>query len=334
MRFGGLVGTSDPMRRLFELLQRAANSDATVLIEGETGTGKEVSAHAVHLNSARARGPFVVVDCGAIPGQLLESELFGYERGAFTGAVTARTGAFEAADGGTIFLDEIGELSLDLQPKILRALESRKSKRVGSNDYRPFDVRLVAATNRNLREEVRAKRFRSDLYYRLAVLHVKLPSLRERKSDLPVLVDEVLAQLGVGDLPLADAIRTPESLEMLARYRWPGNVRQLRNYLERRVALGELAFPPDAESLPPARPSSDRPSDSPILAIDQPLKLARAQWNDAFEVRYLEALLARHGDNVAAAARAAGVNRVHFYRLLWKHGLRRDDPEAVVEEKS
>jgi len=320
------------MRRLFDLLQRAANCDATVLIEGETGTGKEVSAHAVHQNSARARAPFIVVDCGAIPGQLLESELFGYERGAFTGAVTARTGAFEAAHGGTIFLDEIGELSLDLQPKILRALESRKVKRVGSNDYHPMDVRVVAATNRNLREEVRAKRFRSDLYYRLAVLHIKLPSLRERSSDLPALVDEVLGQLGVADSPNAVLIRTPEFLDMLAKYGWPGNVRQLRNYLERSVALGELVGPPGNESLPPSRSSSDRPGSAPPIAFDQPLKLAREQWNNAFEVRYLKAMLDRHGDNVAAAARAAGVNRVHFYRLLWKHGLRNDPSEVTGEE--
>jgi two-component system response regulator GlrR len=328
LRFGGLVGTSEPMQRLFDLLQRAASSDATVLIEGETGTGKEVSAHAIHQHSARARAPFIVVDCGAIPGQLLESELFGYERGAFTGAVTPRTGAFEAADGGTIFLDEIGELGLDLQPKILRALESRKIKRVGSNDYHPFDVRVVAATNRNLREEVRAKRFRSDLYYRLAVLHVKLPSLRERKTDLPALVDEILAQLGVVEAPNVASIRSPEFIHMLAEYGWPGNVRQLRNYLERRVALGESVAPPGNESLPPNRSGSDRPSDAPRIAFDQPLKLAREQWNNVFEARYLKVLLERHGDNVAAAARAAGVNRVHFYRLLWKHGMRSDPSET------
>ena len=314
------------MLHLFELLERAAGCDATVLIEGETGTGKEVSAHAVHEHSARAKAPFIVVDCGAIPGQLLESELFGYERGAFTGAVAARAGAFEAADGGTIFLDEIGELSVDLQPKILRALESRKIKRVGSNDYQPIDVRVVAATNRNLREEVAAKRFRSDLYYRLAVLQIKLPSLRERKSDLPALVDDVLVQLGVADAPTADPLRTPEFIAMLTRYRWPGNVRQLRNYVERRVALGELIAPPGSESLPPA-PGSDRPSPRPpLIAFDLPLRMAREQWNNAFEAGYLAGLLVRHGDNVAAAARAAGVNRVHFYRLLWKHGLRTPEP--------
>ncbi|MET0388124.1 MAG: sigma-54 dependent transcriptional regulator [Polyangiales bacterium] len=329
--FGRLVGSAPVMRQLFEMLARAAASDATVLIEGETGTGKEVSAIAVHENSARRNGPFVVVDCGAIPAQLLESELFGFERGAFTGAIAARTGAFEAADGGTIFLDEIGELSLDLQPKILRALEGRKVKRVGSNTYAPIDVRVVAATNRNLREEVSAKRFRSDLYYRLAVLHIKLPSLRERKADLPALVDDVLIQLGAGTSAQAAAIRSREFIEMLGRYRWPGNVRQLRNYLERRVALGELVPPPGSDTSIPPRPDPSALSQSPAIAVDLPLRIAREEWTNQFEVRYLRALLERYDDNVTAAARAAGVNRVHFYRLLWKHGLRDSEPNMNAE---
>ena len=323
LKFGRMVGQSPPMHALFGLLRRASASDATVLIDGETGTGKEVSALAVHENSARAKGPFIVVDCGAIPAQLLESELFGYERGAFTGAVSARTGAFEAADSGTIFLDEIGELSLDLQPKILRALEGRKIKRVGSNTYFPIDVRVIAATNRNLREEVAAKRFRSDLYYRLAVLHIKLPPLRERKGDLATLVDDVLMQLGIRDSPLGAPMRTPEFIEMLARYRWPGNVRQLRNYLERRVALGEAIAPPGSETSMPPPPNDEQ--DRLSVSLDQPLKLAREEWNNVFESRYLDGLLSRHGNNVSAAARAAGVNRVHFYRLLRKHGLREQE---------
>jgi len=323
MRFGRMVGSSAAMRTLFALLQRASASDATVLIEGETGTGKEVSALAIHEESSRAKGPFVVVDCGAIPAQLLESELFGYERGAFTGAIAARTGAFEAADGGTIFLDEIGELSLDLQPKILRALESRKVKRVGSNTYSPIDVRVIAATNRSLRDEVAARRFRSDLYYRLAVLHIKLPPLRDRKSDLPVLVDDVIQQIGVQDTEVATAMRSPQFIELLALYQWPGNVRQLRNYLERRVALGEAIPPPGAETSPPPPANVEEP----MIDLDQPLKSAREEWNSIFESRYLGALLSRHGNNVSAAARAAGVNRVHLYRLLRKYGLRESDPE-------
>jgi len=327
-KFGRMVGQSPPMRALFALLQRAALCDATVLIDGETGTGKEVSALAVHENSARSAGPFVVVDCGAIPAQLLESELFGYERGAFTGAVAARTGAFEAADGGTIFLDEIGELSLDLQPKILRALEGRKIKRVGSNTYFPIDVRVIAATNRNLREEVAAKRFRSDLYYRLAVLHIKLPPLRERKSDLLALVEDFLLQQGVRDAAAAP-IRSSDFIDMLGRYRWPGNVRQLRNYLERRVALGEAIAPPGSETSMPPPPAND--DEKPIVSLDQPLKVAREEWNNVFEARYLDGLLSLHGNNVSAAARAAGVNRVHFYRLLRKHGLREQELDPLED---
>jgi DNA-binding NtrC family response regulator len=328
-RFGRMVGDAPVMQQLFALLERAAQSDATVLIEGETGTGKEVTALAIHEHSARKDKPFIVVDCGAIPANLLESELFGFERGAFTGAINQRDGAFEAANGGTIFLDEIGELTLDLQPKILRALEGRKIKRVGSNNYLPVDVRVIAATNRSLRREAAEKRFRSDLYYRLAVLQVKLPPLRERREDLPFLVEEVLQQLGVRDLPQSAAIRTPEFLAKLTAYAWPGNVRQLRNYIERRVALGELVPPPGSDTSIPPMPDVANDAAGPALETGQPLKLAREAWNSAFEARYLSALLAAHSDNVAAAARAAGVNRVHFYRLLWKHGLR--DPAGRGE---
>jgi DNA-binding NtrC family response regulator len=184
-------------------------------------------------------------------------------------------------------------------------------------------VRVIAATNRNLREEVAAKRFRSDLYYRLAVLHIKLPPLRERKGDLATLVDDVLIQLGIRDSPLGAPMRTPEFIEMLARYRWPGNVRQLRNYLERRVALGEAIAPPGSETSMPPPPNDEQ--DKLSVSLDQPLKIAREEWNSVFESRYLDGLLSRHGNNVSAAARAAGVNRVHFYRLLRKHGLREQE---------
>ena len=290
-----------------------------------------MSATAIHENSARNEGPFIVVDCGAIPAQLLESELFGYERGAFTGAVTARVGAFEAANGGTIFLDEIGELSLDLQPKILRALESRKAKRVGSNVYEPFDVRVIAATNRNLREEVAERRFRSDLYYRLAVLHIKLPPLRERHDDLPELVDDMLKQLGVHDTELGAELRGKAFIDVLADYRWPGNVRQLRNYVERRVAFGESIELPGSESIAPPPPAGTV-HDGVEVDLEKPLKIAREEWINELETRYLQGQLARHDGNITTAARAAGVNRVHFYRLLWKHGLRERDTETLGEE--
>jgi len=329
-RFGRLVAKSEPMLRLFDLLRRAAASDATVLLEGETGTGKEVSATAIHENSARNEGPFIVVDCGAIPAQLLESELFGYERGAFTGAVTARVGAFQAATGGTIFLDEIGELSLDLQPKILRALESRKVKRVGSNVYEPFDVRVIAATNRNLREEVAERRFRSDLYYRLAVLDIKLPPLRDRHDDLPELVDDMLKQLGVRDTAVGAQLRDKAFIDVLTDYRWPGNVRQLRNYVERRVAFGDSIELPGSESI--AAPPPGPVHDGVDVDLEKPLKVVREEWINELETRYLQGQLARHDGNITTAARAAGVNRVHFYRLLWKHGLRERDTEALGEE--
>jgi two-component system response regulator GlrR len=317
VRFGRMVGRSASMRTLFSVMERAAESDATVLLEGETGTGKDATAKALHEASPRRSGPFVIVDCGAIPPQLMESELFGNERGAFTGAVTARAGAFEAASGGTIFLDEVGELSLDLQPKILRILEDRHVKRIGSNQYVPFDVRVIAATNRGLRGEVEAKRFRSDLYYRLAVVHINLPPLRERMADIPLLVQHELGRLDPGDRPELAALRSPEFVTKLSRYRWPGNIRQLRNYLERCVALRDPDCPLGADTMPP-------PLLKTVVAVDltRPLRTARDELLNRFELAYIEAVLAHHDGNVSAAARAAGVDRVHFYRLLRKHGLR------------
>jgi two-component system response regulator GlrR len=327
-KFGQMVGRSAPMRSLFALLQRAAASEATVLVEGETGTGKEATAEAIHFEGGRKDGPFVVIDCGAIPPQLLESELFGHERGAFTGAIASRQGAFEAASGGTIFLDEIGELGLDLQPKILRVLERRQVKRVGSTAYNSIDVRVIAATNRSLRAEVTAQRFRSDLYYRLAVVQVKLPPLRERLADLPILVDHVLVALGATDRPIAMSLRSQEFLERLTRYRWPGNVRQLRNYIERCVALDDTKLPPNLDTAPP---ELERTPETPI-DITKPLRSAREQCVSQFERRYLEAILAKHNNNVSAAARSAEVDRIHFYRLLWKHGLRAHTPEKPAQK--
>lgn len=336
-RFGKLVGDSAAMLALYSLLRRASATDSTVLIEGETGTGKEVTAQAIHDASDRRDGPFIVVDCGAIPGQLLESELFGYQKGAFTGAINSRAGAFEAASGGSIFLDEVGELDLDLQPKLLRVLESRTIKRVGTNHHVPVDVRVLAATNRNLRDEVRAKRFRSDLFYRLAVVQVTIPPLRDRVEDIPLLVRSILSQLGVTGSPLQDAVAQPELESFLAGCSWPGNVRQLRNYLEQRVALGSSIPPPATDSVrPQARSAPEIPALAPVkltpppasvpplpeLTYDLPLKAAREEWNRIMEVRYLERLLLQHRGNITAAAKAAGVNRVHLYRLLWKHGMR------------
>ena len=309
-RFGLLWGRSVAMRRVFAVLERAAASDATVLIGGETGTGKEAAAESIHRESGRREQPFVVLDCAAIPHDLLESELFGHEKGAFTGAVSAREGIFEAARGGTVFLDEIGELGTDLQPKLLRVLERREVRRVGGNKTIPIDVRVVAATNRDLRAEVNSKRFRSDLYYRLAVVEVRLPALRERPEDVPLLVEHFLESMGDG--PATRAVRSPAFLAGLAEHTWPGNVRELRNYVERAIALADL--PDDA------REASGAPIDH--VGVDRPLKAAREAWVQRFERLYLEALLARHEGNVTAAARAAEVDRVHLYRLLWRHKLR------------
>jgi two-component system, NtrC family, response regulator GlrR len=305
--FGGMAGRSHVMREAFALLERAAASQATVLLQGETGTGKEVAARSIHSRSARGDKPFVVVDCGAIPPHLMESELFGHVRGAFTGAATSRQGLFAVACSGTIFLDEIGELSPELQPKLLRALERREIKAVGDSKYVPINVRVIAATNRDLRAEVDAGEFRSDLYYRLAVLEIRLPPLRERTEDLLPLVEHFLEELGAtGDS--GAPMRTEGFRAKIHGHAWPGNVRELRNYVERCLALN--AQPPIASS-----PSRD---EGALPDLFQSLKAAR----EAFDKRYLEALLQRHGSNMSQAARAAGVDRANLYRMLWRHQLR------------
>ncbi|MEP6860792.1 MAG: sigma-54 dependent transcriptional regulator [Deltaproteobacteria bacterium] len=309
-RFGRLGGGSVAMRAAFAQLEAAATSTATVLLQGESGTGKELAAEALHTESARRDGPFVIVDCGAIPANLLEVELFGHEAGAFTGATTRRIGAFEAASGGTLVLDELGELALELQPKLLRALDRHEIQRVGSSERISTDVRVIAATNRNLREEVNAHRFRSDLYFRLAVVPITLPPLRERTEDLPALIDALLSDLRAVDSPAAAPLRSGELLPELLRHRWPGNVRELRNYVEAALVREDYAV------------ARDEIDDE--LAIDptEPLRVVRERWVRHLERRYLEQLLVAHANNVSAAARAAGVDRVHLHRLLGRAGLR------------
>jgi DNA-binding NtrC family response regulator len=307
---GSMVGTSVAMRSAFALLERAAGANVHLLLEGETGTGKSQAAEAIHRASARKDGPFVIVDCGAIPENLLESELFGHEKGAFTGASARRVGAFEEAEGGTIFLDEIGELPPALQPKLLRVLESREIRRVGSNSHRVVDVRVVAATNRDLRAEVNSGRFRSDLYFRLAVIKVVLPPLRERPEDIPLIAERILARSGA-DPARVQALYTPELVATLMRAAWPGNARELRNYLERCLVFQE------------ALPVTESPG-APANRVDArvPYAEARGRAIDEFERAYLEALLALHGGKVSQAAAAAGIDRVYLHKLLRRHGLR------------
>ncbi|HVY49573.1 MAG TPA: sigma 54-interacting transcriptional regulator, partial [Minicystis sp.] len=311
-RFGALVGASLPMRRLFATLERLARTDATVLLEGESGTGKEVIATELVQRGPRADAPLVIVDCGAISPSLVESELFGHMRGAFTGADRDRIGAFEAANGGTVFLDEIGELPLALQPKLLRALEAREIRRVGDTRTRKVDVRVIAATNRTLEVEVNQRRFREDLYFRLSVVTVRVPPLRERIADLPLLVDAFLDQLGARS---AAGLFTPEVLDEMARCDWPGNVRELRNYIERAVVL---------RTTKPAKQSGTHRIQRmapPEIDLDTPFKAAKEAVVEAFDRAYLTALIGWSSGNITQAARRAGMDRIHLHRLLQRYGL-------------
>ncbi|MBN1334642.1 MAG: sigma 54-dependent Fis family transcriptional regulator [Deltaproteobacteria bacterium] len=323
-RFEDMVGRSEAMRTLFGLLERVARTDLTVLVTGETGTGKELVSRALHHRSRRASGPFVVFDCGAVSNSLVESELFGHERGAFTGAVAGRRGVFELADRGTLFLDEIGDLPLVLQPKLLRALEQREVRRVGGSRILPVDVRVVAATHRDLKAEVAAGRFREDLYYRLAVVELGLPALRDRLEDLGLLADHILNRAS----PNPGVTRVaPEVLALFEAYRWPGNVRELRNVLERALPFTSgpiltLAGLPEALR---AASGATGPDTAPagVRLADRPFKDAKEQMIEAFERQYLVDLLARHRGNVSRAARAAAMDRKSIARLMKKHHIER-----------
>lgn len=310
--FGRMLGASTAMRRVYAILERAALTDSTVLLQGETGTGKEVAALSVHEASDQADGPFVAIDCGAIAENLIESELFGHARGAFSGAIQERVGLLEQAHGGTLFLDEIGELPVALQPKLLRALETREVRRVGSNKSRQVDVRVVAATNRDLARSVNEGLFREDLYYRLAVIDVILPPLRTRAEDIPLLARHFFASFsGKDEVP-------QELLASLMRRTWPGNVRELRNFIERSVALGWV----DDHTHRGATAEASAPGLEALVPADQPLKRARELWNARFEVLYASAVLRQAHGNVTRAAELAGVTRRSLQRLMAQHGLR------------
>jgi DNA-binding NtrC family response regulator len=312
--FGELVGESLAMREVFAVLERVAASDATLLVEGETGTGKELVARAIHDASDRRRGPFVAVDCGALPEGLLESELFGHVRGAFTGAAQARTGMIVRASGGTLFLDELGRITPTAQARLLRVIEERIVRPLGGDSERTVDVRVVAASRDDLDAEVAAGRFRPDLLYRLAVVRVVLPPLRTRREDLPLLVRELLRRRGFAESPVAGP-----NLDRLTAHGWPGNVRELRNVIDRAIALapgahtfGELAIRIDAAPLGDVG-----------LAIrsDLPYAEAKAAVLHDLERRYLADVLARTDGNLSAASRESGIDRKHLRTLARKHGL-------------
>jgi len=323
-RFGQLYGKSLRMRQAFALMEKVAPTEATVLIEGPTGVGKDLAARAIHEASNRRDKPFVVLDCGAISRTLIESELFGHVRGAFTGAVSDRAGAFERAHGGSLFLDEIGELDLDLQPKLLRALEQREVRRLGGDAMTRVDVRLIAATNRDLRVEMDAGRFRQDLYYRLSVVRVVLPPLRERLEDVPLLVKHFLLACG-GD---ADPLVEGPNLDRLMAHRWPGNVRELRNVIERAAFMTVGEAPKFGElDLQLTMPKS---SDVGIRT-DLPFKEAKDRLLQVFESAYLSAVFDECGGNISRTARRAGIDRAHLKTLLRKHGLIAGKAEAEDE---
>ncbi len=313
--FGKVLGESLAMRTIFGVLERIARTDATVLLEGETGTGKDLLARAVWQASPRAGKPFIVVDCGAVTYSLLESELFGHERGAFTGAVATRQGAFELAEGGTVFLDEIGELPLDVQPKLLRVLETREFRRVGGNRTLPTNVRVIAATKRDLLREVQAGKFREDLYFRLAVVPLTVPPLRARREDIAALVTHMLRAAGGDRLRVA-----PETLASLEAHDWPGNIRELRNVLDRAVYMAQAAGAEEITFV--TLPSGERAHASFHFEADKSYRDTRSKYDAEFERAYVRWLLGRHHGNVSAAAREAKMDRKHLHDLAKKHGLR------------
>ncbi|MDF1564724.1 MAG: sigma 54-interacting transcriptional regulator [Deltaproteobacteria bacterium] len=333
--FGRLLGQDRKMREIFTLLGDVAPTEATVIIEGETGTGKELVAHAIHAHSDRRDGPLEVFDCSSIPEDLIESALFGHVKGSFTGATQTRAGVFERASGGTVFLDEIGELDLSLQPKLLRVLEARQVQKVGGDAYVPVDVRVVAATNRSLRAEVKKGAFREDLYYRLAVVKIVVPPLRSRLDDLDLLARSFLEKLGADEEKVA-LLLSEANLKVLRTHRWPGNVRELRNLIERAFHLArgpEVDISRFLHDLGDGELDTDPGLDTTsarglgaAAAVGEggkpaAFKEAKQEMVDAFEREYLEDVLRRNRGNISGAAREAGIDRKHFKELLKKHGL-------------
>ena len=310
--FEGIVARSAAMERVMDLVERLTESESSVVIQGETGTGKELIARSLHVNSPRRQGPFVPVDCAALPDNLLESELFGHERGAFTGAFSRKLGLLETAQRGTVFLDEIATLSVDLQVKLLRALQERTLRRLGGQEIIKVDIRLLSATNESLEQAIEDGRFRQDLYYRLNVLTIILPPLRDRSGDILLLADHFIKELNESNRKQVSGLST-EAGQLLEQYSWPGNVRQLRNVVESAFNLT------DGGQLQPLALPADIADQTAPKAADE-ASLADARGN--FERHYVEAALSDNHGNVSSAARQAGVHRSSFQRLMKKHGIR------------
>ena len=364
-RCGGLIGGNARMREIYSIIEKIAPTATTVVIDGETGTGKEVVAQAIHSLSPRSRNELVVFDCGAVPPNLIESELFGHEKGSFTGAMMTRTGLFEQADGGTLFLDELGELPIDLQPTLLRALEQREVRRVGAVKANKIDVRIIAATNRNLEDEVKAGRFRQDLFYRLSVVRLHLPALRERADDIPLLVNHFLEHASYNRNPngtqRARAI-SRDAMTALQTYSWSGNVRELVNTIERACSFCEsgsidvsdlpdyirsskasqrdlprraTTVPTPAGTTPVVSMDPNAPAPAPpqeLMGEGVTFKDAKERWVASFERDYILQLLRRNTGNISHAARAADIDRKYFRKLMKKYDIEAagadDEPEV------
>ncbi len=330
--FGNVLGSSVAMRRIFRILETFAPSDTSILIEGETGTGKEVLAEAIHANSRRSKQPFIVIDCGALSNNLVESELFGHTRGAFTGATSDRIGAFEQADGGTVFLDEIGELSAEIQPKLLRVLEKKDVRRLGTNLFRRINVRILSATNRRLESAVNSGMFREDLFYRLAMIKVEIPQIRKRREDIPVLIDHFINECDRESD--REALKQQFSSDMIRdyieRHAWPGNVRELRNFVNMIALSGPDATEAALATVGDWGQPVVRAAGGNGLAVDikRPFKEAKAELITEFESRYIVALLEAHHWNISRAARSAGIERAYLQRLARKYSLTR--PSAAI----
>jgi transcriptional regulator with GAF, ATPase, and Fis domain len=321
-KFGEALGHSISMRSIFGVLERIAPTDASVLLEGETGTGKDVLARSIHQTSQRREKPFVVVDCGAVSYSLLESELFGHERGAFTGAVAARQGAFELAGRGTVFLDEVGELPLDVQPKLLRVLESGEFRRVGGNKTQRAEARIVAASKRDLKLEVERGKFREDLYFRLAVVPVTVPPLRSRREDIAPLVERFVELARKRDSAAASITLSSATVAALAAHDWPGNVRELRNVLDRAIHIATAGGEREVRIVDLPVTAGAGHTGTASFEAGKSYREVREQFETEFERRYVSWLLERHAGNISAAAREARMDRKHLYDLARRHGLR------------